>query len=251
MKWDDAAQNSDYKRKGGLRVLIARIRWQGNKKAVESSHENELFLRANTFRTYICRIWEGIFCPGLFDTVVHAVCRRRSLWEYILHFYCLFYVMKMQEVSSYEKRVETQRPKTLVKFTKLYNGYPAAPQNRKHKQHHKGRYFLGNRHGKRTSDTGSVSKMQIPVFCRNWPETIWKSKRTAYLSNQSQTDLWRFMEILHHFDKCDFHPMPSVDSVLLHLTRKAEPDLGKRELSAHPSKRRNSVYTIALPFSML
>lgn len=41
----------------------------------------------------------------------------------------------MQEVSSYEKRVETQRPKTLVKYTKLYNGYPAAPQNRKHKQH--------------------------------------------------------------------------------------------------------------------
>lgn len=40
------------------------------------------------------------------------------------------------------------------------------------------------------------------------------------------------MKILYHFDKCDFHPMPSVDSVLLHLTRKAEPDLEKKELAA-------------------
>lgn len=32
-------------------------------------------------------------------------------------------------------------------------------------------------------------------------------------------------EILYHFHREDFHPMPSVDSVLLHLKRKAVPDL--------------------------
>lgn len=40
------------------------------------------------------------------------------------------------------------------------------------------------------------------------------------------------MKILYHFSRCDFHPMPSVDSVLLHLTRKADPDLGKKELAS-------------------
>ena len=40
------------------------------------------------------------------------------------------------------------------------------------------------------------------------------------------------MKILYRFDKCDFHPMPSVDSVLLHLTRKTDPDLEKKELAS-------------------
>jgi len=40
------------------------------------------------------------------------------------------------------------------------------------------------------------------------------------------------MKILYHFARCDFHPMPSVDSVLLHLTRKASPDLGKKDLAS-------------------
>ena len=34
-------------------------------------------------------------------------------------------------------------------------------------------------------------------------------------------------EILYHFRREDFHPMPSVDSVLLHLKRKDVPDLPK------------------------
>lgn len=41
------------------------------------------------------------------------------------------------------------------------------------------------------------------------------------------------MKILYHFDKCDFHPMPGVDSVLLHLTRKVVPDLEKKELASY------------------
>lgn len=41
------------------------------------------------------------------------------------------------------------------------------------------------------------------------------------------------MKILYHFDRCDFHPMPSVDSVLLRLTRKANPDLEKKELASY------------------
>lgn len=41
------------------------------------------------------------------------------------------------------------------------------------------------------------------------------------------------MQILYYFDRCDFHPMPSVDSVLLHLTRKTNPDLRKRDLASY------------------
>lgn len=37
------------------------------------------------------------------------------------------------------------------------------------------------------------------------------------------------MEILYHFKRSDFHPMPSVDSVLLHLSRKVKPDIERRE----------------------
>lgn len=40
------------------------------------------------------------------------------------------------------------------------------------------------------------------------------------------------MEILWHFQKEDFHPRPSVDSVLVHFVRKEVPDLGKSEYCA-------------------
>lgn len=40
------------------------------------------------------------------------------------------------------------------------------------------------------------------------------------------------MKILHRFRREDFHPMPSVDSVLLHFSRKEKPDLEKGELPA-------------------
>lgn len=36
-------------------------------------------------------------------------------------------------------------------------------------------------------------------------------------------------EIIYHFRREDFHPMPSVDSVLIHFSRKAVPDLNKNE----------------------
>lgn len=37
------------------------------------------------------------------------------------------------------------------------------------------------------------------------------------------------MKILYHFRREDFHPMPSVDSVLLHFKQKATPDLEKAD----------------------
>lgn len=41
------------------------------------------------------------------------------------------------------------------------------------------------------------------------------------------------MRILYHFDRKNFHPMPGVDSVLLHLSRKTIPDLEKKELASY------------------
>lgn len=40
------------------------------------------------------------------------------------------------------------------------------------------------------------------------------------------------MKILYYFRKEDFHPMPSVDSVLVYFSRKASPDLTKSEREA-------------------
>lgn len=37
-------------------------------------------------------------------------------------------------------------------------------------------------------------------------------------------------KIVYHFRREDFHPMPSVDSVLLHLKKKEVPDLSKKEI---------------------
>lgn len=40
------------------------------------------------------------------------------------------------------------------------------------------------------------------------------------------------MKIMYHFRREDFHPMPSVDSVLLYFSRKAKPDLSRSECGA-------------------
>lgn len=40
------------------------------------------------------------------------------------------------------------------------------------------------------------------------------------------------MKIRYYFRRDDFHPMPSVDSVLLYFSRKAEPDLSRSERAA-------------------
>lgn len=40
------------------------------------------------------------------------------------------------------------------------------------------------------------------------------------------------MKVLYHFRREDFHPMPSVDSVLVHFARKDMPDLDKKECIA-------------------
>ena len=40
------------------------------------------------------------------------------------------------------------------------------------------------------------------------------------------------MKVLYHFRREDFHPKPAVDSVLVHFSRKAVPDLNKKECAA-------------------
>lgn len=40
------------------------------------------------------------------------------------------------------------------------------------------------------------------------------------------------LEICYHFRREDFHPMPSVDTVLLHLRRKVQPDVAPGEMDA-------------------
>lgn len=41
------------------------------------------------------------------------------------------------------------------------------------------------------------------------------------------------MKVLYHFQRDDFHPKPSVDSVLLHLSRKPQPDVCGADFSAY------------------
>ena len=73
----------------------------------------------------------------------------------------------------------------------------------------------------------------------NPPGDIWlvvekgAAKRFMGLPRETEKSLllkvnWD-MEIIYHFRREDFHPMPSVDSVLLHFTKKAVPDLNKNE----------------------
>lgn len=49
------------------------------------------------------------------------------------------------------------------------------------------------------------------------------------------------LEIQYYFSRQDFHPMPSVDTVLLHLTRKAQPDISRGEESRYASFIRASL----------
>ncbi|MCH5260999.1 MAG: 23S ribosomal RNA methyltransferase Erm [Lachnospiraceae bacterium] len=73
----------------------------------------------------------------------------------------------------------------------------------------------------------------------NLPADIWlvmekgAAKRFMGLPRETEKSLmlkvcWD-MEILYRFRREDFHPMPSVDSVLIHFSRKAVPDLNKKE----------------------
>lgn len=59
---------------------------------------------------------------------------------------------------------------------------------------------------KRFTGTGKETKQSLPLKV-NWD-----------------------MKIVYHFRREDFHPMPSVDSVLVHFSGKPSPDLSKKEL---------------------
>jgi 23S rRNA (adenine-N6)-dimethyltransferase len=74
---------------------------------------------------------------------------------------------------------------------------------------------------------------------KNPPTDIWlcvekgAAKRFMGIPNQRKKSLllkvnWK-AEIIYYFRREDFHPKPSVDSVLLHLARKDEPDLNKTD----------------------
>lgn len=76
----------------------------------------------------------------------------------------------------------------------------------------------------------------------NPPSDIWlilekgAAKRLAGLPHETEKSLllkvnWN-MEILYHFRREDFHPMPSVDSVLLHFHQKETPDLDRASFSS-------------------
>lgn len=76
----------------------------------------------------------------------------------------------------------------------------------------------------------------------NPPSDIWlimekgAAKRFMGVPKESSKSLllkvrWN-MKILYHFRREDFHPMPSVDSVLLHFRRKTTPDLEKADYAS-------------------
>ncbi len=73
----------------------------------------------------------------------------------------------------------------------------------------------------------------------NPPKDIWvvleKGASKRFMGNPKETSKslilkvnWE-MKTLYHFKKDDFHPTPSVDSVLLHLSKKNNPDLDKAD----------------------
>ncbi|MBD5533557.1 MAG: hypothetical protein HDQ98_15380 [Lachnospiraceae bacterium] len=87
--------------------------------------------------------------------------------------------------------------------------------------------------------TQIVNKLTSAV---NPPKDIWlvmekgAAKRFMGLPKESQSSLllkvhWE-MEVRYHFRREDFHPIPSVDTVLLHFSLKPVPDLGKKEFDA-------------------
>ena len=62
------------------------------------------------------------------------------------------------------------------------------------------------------------------------------AKRFTGITEETEKSLllkvnWE-MKILYYFRREDFHPMPSVDSVLVHFARKVSPDLTKSEYTA-------------------
>lgn len=74
----------------------------------------------------------------------------------------------------------------------------------------------------------------------NPPKDMWlimekgAAKRFAGVGKETRQSLvlkvnWD-MKILYYFRREDFHPMPSVDSVLVHFSQKAVPDLSRRDL---------------------
>lgn len=76
----------------------------------------------------------------------------------------------------------------------------------------------------------------------NPPSDIWlimekgAAKRFMGIPKENSKSLlikvgWN-MKIKYHFRREDFHPMPSVDSVLLHFKRKATPDLEKADYAS-------------------
>lgn len=76
----------------------------------------------------------------------------------------------------------------------------------------------------------------------NPPKDIWivlekgAAKRFMGMPRESSKSLllkvnWE-LELLYYFKKDDFHPKPSVDSVLLHLSKKCNPDLDKADFYA-------------------
>lgn len=87
--------------------------------------------------------------------------------------------------------------------------------------------------------TQIVNKLTCAV---NPPKDIWlimekgAAKRFTGLPKETQSSLllkvhWE-MEVRYYFRREDFHPMPSVDSVLLHFSLKPVPDLEKKEFDA-------------------
>lgn len=73
----------------------------------------------------------------------------------------------------------------------------------------------------------------------NMPTDIWlimekgAAKRFMGVPRETQKSLllkveWE-MKVMYHFRREDFHPMPSVDSVLVHFSRKEKPDLNRNE----------------------
>lgn len=76
----------------------------------------------------------------------------------------------------------------------------------------------------------------------NMPTDIWlimekgAAKRFMGMPKETEKSLllkvnWE-MKIRYHFRREDFHPVPSVDSVLVHFKRKEVPDLSRNELDA-------------------
>ena len=71
------------------------------------------------------------------------------------------------------------------------------------------------------------------------PEEAWlvmeKGAARRFMGGQSETLFsllikpWFELEVTYHFRREDFHPAPSVDTVLLHLRRKPEPDIEPRQ----------------------